>query len=110
MDETERRRQLQKAYNESHRITPQSIVKALSSPLVQIYDADYVDLPIAAEKPGKYRAADLPRMIRKLQKDMKQAAERLEFEKAAELRDQIRELQNRELALREATLTPGAEG
>jgi excinuclease ABC subunit B len=110
MDETERRRQLQKAYNESHRITPQSIVKALGSPLVQIYDADYVDLPIAAEKPGKYRAADLPRMIRKLQKDMKQAAERLEFEKAAELRDQLRELQNRELALRESMLTPGTEG
>jgi excinuclease ABC subunit B len=104
IDETERRRRLQKSFNEAHGITPQSIVKALGSPLVRIYDADYVDVPMAAEKPAKYRAADLPRMIRKLQKEMKQAAERLEFEKAAELRDQIHELENRELTLRDSAL------
>jgi protein-arginine kinase activator protein McsA len=45
-------------------------------------------------------------MIRKLQKEMKQAAERLDFEAAAEMRDRIRELQNQELALREAALVP----
>ena len=108
IDETERRRRLQKSFNEAHGITPQSIVKALGSPLVRIYDADYVDVPMAAEKPAKYRAADLPRMIRKLQKEMKQAAERLEFEKAAELRDQIHELENRELTLRDSALERSA--
>jgi excinuclease ABC subunit B len=109
IDETERRRRLQNKFNEAHGITPQSIVKALGSPLVKIYDADYVELPMAAEKPGRYRLAELPRMIRKLQKEMKQAAEQLEFERAAELRDQIREMENHELALREAAIDAGSE-
>ena len=106
MDETERRRRLQAAFNKKHGITPQSIIKALGSPFIRIYDADYVDIPIAAEKSAKYGPAELPRMIRKLQKEMKQAADRLEFEAAAELRDRIHELQNQELALREATSEP----
>jgi excinuclease ABC subunit B len=109
IDVTERRRGLQKTFNDEHGITPQSIVKSLGSPLIRIYDADYVDLPVAAEKPAKYRAAELPRMIRKLQKEMKQAAEHLEFEKAAELRDQIRELENQELALRDSALERSAD-
>ncbi|HSK29298.1 MAG TPA: UvrB/UvrC motif-containing protein, partial [Candidatus Limnocylindria bacterium] len=109
IDETERRRSLQKKFNEAHGITPQSIVKALGSPLIKIYDADYVDVPLAADKPASYRPAELPRMIRKLQKEMKQAAERLEFERAAELRDQIRELENRELSLRSSALESGPE-
>ncbi len=108
IDETERRRRLQAAFNKKHGITPQSIIKALGSPLIKIYDADYVDIPIAAEKAAKYGAAELPRMIRKLQKEMKQAAERLDFEAAAELRDRIRELQNQELALRESPLVPSS--
>ena len=49
MDETERRRRKQAAFNQKHGITPQTIIKALSSPLVKIYDADYVDIPMAAE-------------------------------------------------------------
>ncbi len=108
IDETERRRRLQAAFNEKHGITPQSIVKALGSPLIKIYDADYVDIPVAAEKPAKYGAKELPRMIRKLQKEMKEAAARLDFEAAAELRDRIRELEQQELALREAEPAPGA--
>jgi excinuclease ABC subunit B len=104
IDETERRRGLQAAFNKEHGITPQSIVKALGSPLIKIYDADYVDIPLAAESAPKYGSAELPRMIRKLQKEMKQAADRLDFEAAAELRDRIRDLQNRELALRDSEL------
>jgi excinuclease ABC subunit B len=107
IDETERRRRLQGAFNEKNGITPQSIIKALGSPLIKIYEADYADIPVAAEKSAKYGASDLPRMIRKLQKEMKQAAERLEFESAAELRDRIRELQNQELTLRESLLDAG---
>jgi excinuclease ABC subunit B len=109
IDETERRRRLQAAFNKKHGITPQSIVKSLGSPLIKIYEADYVDVPIAAEKAGKYRPGDLTRLIRKLQKEMKQAAEHLEFERAAELRDQVRELQSQELATREVVLDAGAE-
>ncbi len=104
IDETERRRRTQAAFNQKHGITPQSIVKALGSPLVKIYDADYVDVPLVADRSALYGAAELPRQIRKLRKEMKQAAERLEFENAAELRDRIRELERQELMLREAAL------
>ena len=110
IDETERRRKLQAAFNKKHGITPQSIVKSLGSPLIKIYDADYVDVPLAAEGSAKYGTADLPRMIRKLQKEMKEAAQRLEFENAAQLRDRIRELQEQELALREADIERGPAG
>ena len=107
IDETERRRRLQAAFNQKNNITPQSIVKALGSPLIRIYDADYLDIPLAAENAAKYGTKELPRQIRKLQKEMKQAAERLEFEKAAELRDRLRELQTQELAARESPLGSG---
>ena len=109
MDETERRRRLQAAFNKKNGIIPQSITKALGSPLIKIYEADYFEIPVAAEKPAQYGAAELSRMVRKLQKEMKQAAERLEFETAAELRDRIRELQKQELNLRESALTSSAD-
>jgi excinuclease ABC subunit B len=104
IEETERRRRLQGAFNRKHGITPQSIVKALGSPLIKIYDADYVDIPVAAEPAAKYGAAELSRLIRKLQKEMREAAQRLEFETAAELRDRIRKLQEQELAFREPAI------
>jgi excinuclease ABC subunit B len=110
IDETERRRRLQGAFNRKHGITPQSIIKALGSPLIKIYDADYVDIPVAAEPAAKYGAAELPRLIRKLQKEMKEAAQRLEFETAAALRDRIRKLQDQELALREPAVDRSADG
>ncbi|HEX5605279.1 MAG TPA: excinuclease ABC subunit UvrB [Candidatus Binatia bacterium] len=109
IDETERRRRLQAAFNKKHGITPQSIVKALGSPLIKIYEADYFEIPVAAEKPAKYGPAELSRLLRKLQKEMKQAAERLEFETAAELRDRIWELQKQELNLRDSALTSSAD-
>ncbi|MBM2803239.1 MAG: uvrB [Deltaproteobacteria bacterium] len=105
IDETERRRHLQAEFNKKHHITPQSIVKALGSPLIKIYDADYGDIPLVAETAAKYGAKELSRQIRKLQKEMKQAAERLEFEKAADLRDRIHELQTQELTVRESSLS-----
>ena len=108
IDETERRRTLQATFNREHGITPQSIVKSVGSPLIKIYDADYVDVPLAAESAAKYGTAELTRMIRKLQKEMREAAQRLEFENAAKLRDRIRELQEQELALRESELARSA--
>jgi excinuclease ABC subunit B len=100
--ETNRRRELQQRYNEEHDITPVGIVKEVSNALAAIYDADYVTVPIAAEAPVSYEVADedIPRLISKLRKEMKSAAERYEFERAAELRDRIFSLQERELELR----------
>jgi excinuclease ABC subunit B len=106
IDETSRRRRLQAAFNKEHGITPQTIIKALGSPLVKIYEADYVDIPLVAEKPAKYGWAELGRKLMQLRKEMKKAAGNLEFERAAELRDEIRELEAQELALRE----PSSEG
>ena len=94
--ETERRRRVQQAFNEEHGIVPRSVVKQLDEPLIQAYDADYVDVPLVADdgpSPG-----EIPRMVEKLRKEMKQASDRLEFEKAAELRDRIRGLQEKELS------------
>jgi excinuclease ABC subunit B len=100
MDETNRRRSLQAAFNKKHGITPQTVIKSIGSPLVKIYEADYVDVPLAAEKEANYGAKDLPRVIQKLKKEMKKAAEALEFERAAELRDRIRAIEEQEIGLR----------
>jgi excinuclease ABC subunit B len=102
IEETNRRRQLQAAFNEKHGITPQTVVKSLGSPLVKIYEADYHELPLAAENGAKYGSTEVPKLIRNLKKEMKQAAERLEFENAAALRDRIHDLEQLELALRQA--------
>ena len=100
MDETNRRRSLQAAFNKKHGITPQTVIKSIGSPLVKIYEADYVDVPLAAEKEANYGAKDLPRVIQRLKKEMKKAAESLEFERAAELRDRIRAMEEQEIGLR----------
>ncbi len=100
MDETNRRRSLQAAFNKKHGITPQTVIKSIGSPLVKIYEADYVDVPLAAEKETNYGAKDLPRVIQRLKKEMKKAAEALEFERAAGLRDRIRAIEEQEIGLR----------
>ncbi|HEX2260002.1 MAG TPA: excinuclease ABC subunit UvrB [Candidatus Binatia bacterium] len=101
MDETNRRRSLQANFNKEHGITPQTVIKSIGSPLVKIYEADYVDVPLVAEKGTTYKSAELPRLIQRLKKEMKKAAESLEFEKAAELRDRIRAMQEQEIGLRD---------
>jgi excinuclease ABC subunit B len=100
IDETYRRRGLQAAFNQEHGITPQTVIKSLGSPLVRIYEADYVDVPLAAEKGSEYRSEELPRVIQRLKKEMKKAAEQLDFETAAELRDRIRTIEEKEIGLR----------
>ncbi|HPC86284.1 MAG TPA: excinuclease ABC subunit UvrB [Smithellaceae bacterium] len=93
LDETDRRRAIQRRYNEENNITPETIKKSISNILGSIYEADYVKIP-EKEKAGPppVKEEDLPALIRKLTADMKQAAKNLEFEKAAELRDEIKEL------------------
>jgi excinuclease ABC subunit B len=102
IDETNRRRELQRQFNSEHGITPTSIVKGISDSLVAVYEADYSTVPIAAEARVEYGVsdADIPRLITKLRKEMKAAADRYDFERAAELRDRIFALQERELELR----------
>jgi excinuclease ABC subunit B len=93
LDETKRRRIIQKKYNEENNITPESIKKSISNVLGSIYEADYMTVPIDAK--GKIipiKEEDLPALIAKLTKEMKQAAKNMEFEHAAELRDELKEL------------------
>jgi excinuclease ABC subunit B len=106
--ETDRRRRLQAAFNKKHCITPQTIVKSLGSRLVEVYDADYVTVPVVAEQAEKYIPEEIPKFVQRLKKEMKRAADNLEFEKAAELRDRIRELEERELGLKNPLAARGA--
>ena len=108
IDETNRRRRLQAAYNQKHGITPQTVVRSLGTPLVEIYDSDYVTVPLVADRAERYDPKETPRLIERLKKEMKQAAANLEFEKAAELRDRIRQIGERELGLKNPLLARGA--
>jgi excinuclease ABC subunit B len=110
MDETHRRRLLQADYNKKHGITPQTVVRSLGTPLVEVYEADYLTVPLAAEQAESYDRKEDPRLLERLRKQMKQAAASLEFEKAAELRDRIRRIEERELGLKDPLLARGAEG
>jgi excinuclease ABC subunit B len=93
LDETKRRRIIQQKYNEDNNITPETIKKTISNVLGSIYEADYVTVPVSG-KDGlmPVKEEDLPALVAKLTKEMKQAAKNMEFEKAAELRDEIKEL------------------
>ena len=101
IDESNRRRQIQLEYNRKNNITPESIQKNIDNILSSAYEADYVTVPAVAEKVGEYLTPDIIRdMIKDLEKEMKEAASRLEFEKAARLRDEIKVLREDELELR----------
>jgi excinuclease ABC subunit B len=93
LDETSRRRTVQQRYNQENGITPESIKKAIHDILCSIYEADYVSVPMISEEKMAYASEeDLSAMIGRLKQEMKVAAEALDFEKAAKLRDEIREL------------------
>jgi excinuclease ABC subunit B len=97
LDETNRRRAIQRAYNEEHGIMPESIVRPLDMTLVAVANADYVDLTNEAEGLPEFRSQEeLDAYIAKLESDMREAAKRFEFEQAARLRDTIRNLRTRE--------------
>lgn len=93
LDETKRRRAIQLRYNEENNITPETIKKTISNVLGSIYEADYVTIPVdhrGRTVPGGEE--DLPALIKSMTAEMKQAARDLEFEKAARLRDEVKEL------------------
>ena len=97
-DETSRRRAIQRAYNEEHGITPESIVRPLDMTLAAIVAADYADLTGGeAEGMPEFKSQEeVDVYIGKLESDMREAAKRFEFEKAAKLRDTIKELRTKE--------------
>jgi len=101
IDETSRRRAIQVDYNREHGITPQSVKKGLRTILESIEERDYYAVPLAAEPKEEYIAVkDIPRLVKKLRKEMLAAAKDLDFERAAELRDRIKKLEDNELRLK----------
>jgi excinuclease ABC subunit B len=98
--ETDRRRRIQEEYNKVHDITPQTVKKSVRNILASIYEADYFTVPAVSDfKEGYVSLKDIPKMIERLKKEMKETASRLEFERAAELRDRIHELEEMELKM-----------
>ncbi len=97
IDETNRRREKQEAFNEENGITPQSIIRPLEMGLAGILKADYADLTDEAEgMPDFATQQELDDYINKLESDMREAAKKFEFEKAAKLRDTVKELRTKE--------------
>src|SRR6185295_8295756 len=94
IDETNRRRAVQQKYNEEHGIEPASIIKSIDSDLVKMANLDYLDVPLPGQR-SKLDLADgedLDKAISRLTKEMKDAAKNLDFERAAGIRDKLREL------------------
>jgi excinuclease ABC subunit B len=92
--ETNRRREIQRKFNEEHGITPETVVKRISSLRDSIWEADYVTVPKGEERPEPgIPAHELPALLEGLRREMTEAAQDLDFERAAELRDRIRALE-----------------
>jgi len=100
IDETDRRRSVQQAYNEEHGIVPRTITKAIADRWAEM---DYVDVPAVAEDDEDYvPLTEIPKRVAALEREMRAAATDLEFERAASLRDDINRLRQLELQLRDA--------
>ena len=101
--ETNRRREKQMAYNQENGITPQSIIKGVDMELAKIVEADYVSIPLDAGELDTAVATartevEVAELIACLEAQMREAAKKFEFEKAAQLRDRIRSIKNQDLA------------
>lgn len=100
INETARRRNLQMEYNKANNITPEGIKKGIYEILSDISERDYYTVPLVREEAADYiPESEIPAIIRSLEKEMKEAAKALEFEKAAKLRDKIKALKEREIAI-----------
>ncbi|MEP6903914.1 MAG: UvrB/UvrC motif-containing protein, partial [Actinomycetota bacterium] len=100
IDETERRRKVQEKYNKENGITPTTIVKSIESTLVTAYEADYFKVPLNLDAFDEYSPKQLKETILQLENDMRQAARDMKFEQAAEIRDRLKYLRDRELQVR----------
>ncbi|MFI5217488.1 MAG: helicase-related protein, partial [Candidatus Limnocylindria bacterium] len=96
--ETDRRREAQTRWNSEHGITPQTVQKRISSLRESIWERDYVTVPAATdEHPPAIPWHELPELLDSLRREMRDAARELDFERAAQLRDRIRELEAEQL-------------
>jgi len=95
IEETTRRRRIQEEYNKKMNITPETIKSQIKDIAGSIYESDYWTVPVAAEETAEYGVGE--ETLKALEKEMKEAAKNLEFERAAELRDEIRSLKNKML-------------
>ena len=99
LDETNRRRAIQEVFNRENGIIPQTIVKPIEATLITASEADYFKVPSEVEELEDYAPEHLEATIERLEVEMRAAAKRFEFERAAELRDRIKVLRARELQL-----------
>ncbi|MEW6585161.1 MAG: excinuclease ABC subunit UvrB [Nitrospirota bacterium] len=93
LDETSRRRKIQEAYNREMGITPETVKSNIKDILSSVYESDYWTVPVAAEEKAEYGYDD--ETVRKLEAEMKEAARLLDFERAAAIRDKIKEIRSR---------------
>lgn len=100
IEETRRRRKIQEEYNRKHGITPTTIVKSIDIALVTAYEADYFKVPVELEAIEEYSPDRLDETIARLETEMRQAAKEMKFERAAEIRDKLKYLRERELVIR----------
>jgi excinuclease ABC subunit B len=98
IDETNRRRIVQVRYNEENNITPQSIIKPIDMMLVAIAEGDYVTVPAETESDMELAPAEREKLIDDLERAMREAARKFEFERAAQLRDRIKQLRVNDVA------------
>ncbi|MGH9520588.1 MAG: UvrB/UvrC motif-containing protein, partial [Terriglobales bacterium] len=100
ISETSRRRELQAAYNEANHITPQSVLRPLDMTLVGVAEGDYTTGPALDEALDEFPSQEaLGEYLKKLEVEMREAAKLFEFERAARLRDRLRVLRDRQIAV-----------
>ncbi|MEO6655211.1 MAG: excinuclease ABC subunit UvrB [Pyrinomonadaceae bacterium] len=97
ISETERRRKIQEEYNTEHGITPTTIIKSIDATLVTAYEADYFKVPLDLDSFEEYSPKQIKETIQQLEADMRHAAKEMKFEQAAEIRDRLKYLRDREL-------------
>ncbi len=99
LEETERRRKVQMEYNEKHHITPQGIKKEIVDILASIYEKDYYTIPVDELEEMGVEPKKLSKVVKKLKKEINDAAKRWDFEKAAQLRDRLLKIEKMEMTL-----------
>ena len=108
IDETNRRRAKQIAWNEAHGITPQTIKRQINDIIRSVAERDYVTVDLGEDAPAQLTGMDLHAYIGQLEKQMREAAGNLEFEEAARLRDEIQEARGQGAGRRHRPPEPAA--